>query len=137
MEQKGGLYVDLEVLEIEGLSNIYAVDVFRKEFIKAVHENWKNSPPFERYQRKLIQDLAVLSVEKERAIDLPEFEKIKDTNGIYSIRHPETPMNVRILYYISDGGEIILLTAFLEKNIGDYRNSIQRAEKRLSILLSE
>lgn len=76
-------------------------------------------------------------MEKERAIDLPEFEKIKDTNRIYSIRHPETPMNVRILYYVSDGGEIILLTAFLEKNSGDYRNSIQRAEKRLSILLSE
>lgn len=51
MEQKGGLYVDLEVLEIEGLSNIYAVDAFRKEFIKAVHENWKNSPPFERSKK--------------------------------------------------------------------------------------
>lgn len=129
--------MELEAIEIEGLDNIYAVDVFRKEFIKAVSEEWKNSPPFERYQKKLIRDLAVLELEKERAIDLPEFEKIKDASGIYSIRHPETPMNIRILYYISDNGEIILLTAFSEKNSGDYRIAIRRAVKRLDMLLSE
>ena len=49
---------------------------------------------------KLIADLAVLEQEKDRAIDLPQFEKLTGFDKLYSIRHP-----------IEDD-TIILLTAF-------------------------
>lgn len=90
---------------------------------------WKAEPRWKRYQRKLIEDLAVLEQEKERAIDLPQFEKLGGVEDLYSIRHPETPKNVRIIYMIYEGS-IILLTAFLEKNEGDYKRGIRTANKR-------
>ena len=128
--------MELKILNIQGLNNVFEIDVFHDEFSDAVNEAWKKDPPFMRYQRKLIQDLAVLIQEKERAIALPQFEKLKNTKGIYSIKHPETRKNVRVLYYISDEEDIILLTAFLEKNDNDYKIAISRAEKRRDWLLS-
>ena len=49
---------------------------------------------------------------------------------MYSIRHPESKKNVRVIYSIEEG-TIILLTAFLEKNDGDYQKAINTAKKRL------
>ncbi|WP_022766637.1 type II toxin-antitoxin system RelE/ParE family toxin [Butyrivibrio sp. XPD2006] len=119
----------LEHIGIEGLSDIYIISNVKKEFEKAVDEIWKRNPPWKRYHGKMIQDLAVLQCQKEKAIDLECFEKIKD--DIYSIRHPETRKNVRVLYTITDNGEVILLTVFLEKNDNDYNIAIKRAEYRL------
>ncbi len=62
-----------------------------------------------------MQDLAVLDMEKERAIDLPQYEKLSGEKELYSIRHPESKKNVRIIYTISDDVIVILLVAFLEK----------------------
>ncbi|WP_026497126.1 type II toxin-antitoxin system RelE/ParE family toxin [Butyrivibrio sp. WCD3002] len=129
--------MELECLNINGLSNVYEVSVFKKEFSKAVSEAWRSIPPFQRFQKKLLQDLAVLEQEKEHAIDLAQFELLEDNEKIYSIRHPETKKNVRVLYYISDDGEIILLKAFLEKNDNDYRLAIRSAKNRIKWLLSD
>lgn len=52
---------------------------------------------------------------------------------LYSIRHPETPKNVRVIYTIVEG-VVILLGAFLEKNDGDYQKAINTAKKRLKWL---
>lgn len=108
-----------------------------KEFEKAVSEAWKINPPWKRYQKKLIQDLAVLSQEKEKAIDLAQFERLRDASDLYSIRHPETRKNVRVIYTITEDHEIILLTAFLEKRDSDYQNAIRTAEKRLKNLMED
>ncbi len=124
----------LEKIEINGLKNIYALSVVQKEFKKAVNEQWKENPPWQRYQKKLIQDLAVLDIEKEQAIDLPQYEKLSGEDRLYSIRHPESKKNVRIIYTIADGAVVILLVAFLEKNDGDYQKAINVAKQRLKWL---
>ena len=124
----------MKLLKLNFYSRIYAVDGFQKEFTTAVSEIWRKKEPFMRYQKKLMQDLAVLDDQGERAIKLPQFETLSQTKyRMYSIRHPETKKNVRVIYVIDDG-DIALLTAFLEKNESDYANGISRAEKRYSHL---
>lgn len=125
----------LEKIIINGLDDIYIISNVRKEYEKAVNEAWKEKPPWERFQKKLIADLAVLSELKERAIDLQQFEKLSGEKELYSIRHPETRKNIRVVYTI-DEHQIILLTAFLEKNDGDYLRAIRTARKRLEWLNS-
>ena len=128
--------MELEKIDINGLNDIYALSVVQKEFTKSVNEQWKSNPPWQRYQKKLIQDLAVLDMEKEHAIDLPQYEKLIGEKELYSIRHPESKKNVRIIYTIVEGGIVILLIAFLEKNDGDYQNAINVAKRRLRWLNS-
>jgi len=125
--------LELEKICIPGIANTYAISNVKKEFRKAVDEPWKDEPPWKRYQQKLIEDLAVLDQEKERAIDLQYFEKLNGLDKLYSIRHPESKKNVRVIYTIKEGN-IILLTAFLEKNDGDYKRAIRIAKKRLNWL---
>lgn len=125
--------MELERICILGINNTYAISNVQKEFRKAVNEPWKDEPPWKRYQQKLIQDLAVLEQEKERAIDLQQFEKLSGVDRLYCIRHPESKKNVRIIYTI-DAGAIILLTAFIEKNNGDYQRAISTAQRRLQWL---
>lgn len=127
--------MELEKIDIYGLNDIYALSVVRKEFIKAANEQWKEEEPWQRYQKKLLQDLAVLEVEKERAVDLPQYEKLSGEEKLYSIRHPKTKKNIRVIYTIVQG-KIILLTSFLEKNDGDYQNAIKVAKRRLKKLES-
>lgn len=121
---------------MEGLDNIFAVSNLKKEFQSAVNEQWKTKPPWKRYQKKLIADLVVLSQEKERAVDLANFEKLRDTDRLYSIRHPKSKKNIRVIYTVNEGA-IILLVAFLEKNDGDYKRAINVAERRLKLLESD
>lgn len=128
--------MELEKICINGIDNTYAISNVKKEFMKAVDEPWKEIPPWQRYLKKLIADLAVLEQEKERAIDFPQFERLTGVEGIYSIRHPESKKNVRVLYTIFEGS-IILLTVFLEKNDGDYQRAIETAKVRLKWLESD
>ena len=125
--------MELEQICIKGINNTYAISNVKKEFRKAVNEPWKEEPPWKRYQQKLIEDLAVLEQEKEKAIDLLQFEKLSGVDRLYSIRHPESKKNVRVIYTIEEEA-IILLTAFLEKNSGDYQRAINTAQKRLQWL---
>lgn len=125
--------MDLEKICIPGIDNTYAISNVKKEFRKAVDEPWKETPPWKRYQQKLIEDLAVLEQEKERAVDLQQFEKLNGVERLYSIRHPESKKNVRVIYTI-ENDVVILVTAFLEKNAGDYQRAIATANKRLQWL---
>ena len=125
--------MELEQICIKGINNTYAISNVKEEFRKAVNEPWKEEPPWKRYQQKLIEDLAVLEQEKEKAIDLLQFEKLSGVDRLYSIRHPESKKNVRVIYTIEEEA-IILLTAFLEKNSGDYQRAISTAHKRLQWL---
>lgn len=125
--------MELEKIDIEGIYDIYALSVVWKEFQKAIDESWKDMPP-KRYKRKLIADLAVLCEYKEQAIDLPQYEKLTDEDHLYSIRHPKTPKNVRVIYTITEDSIIILLAAFLEKKKTDYGKAIKKARERLKLL---
>ncbi len=122
--------MELEQVCCGEITNIYAISSVKKEFRKAVDEPWKKNPPWQRYQEKLIEDLAVLEQEREMAIELPQYEKLSGEDDLYSIRHPESKKNVRVIYTISEG-MIILLVAFLEKNDGDYKRAIRTAKSRL------
>lgn len=125
--------MDLQKLTI--FNRIYQVDCFQKEFSETVNEIWKSKKPYERYQKKLLQDLSVLDDQGEKAINLPQFERLSQTKyRMYSIRHPETKKNVRVIYVIEDG-VVVLLTTFLEKNDSDYSNGIKRANKRYKALI--
>ena len=123
----------LEKIDIKGINDIFAISSVKKEFEKAADETWHDNPPWKRYQEKLIQDLAILDTEKEKAIKLQHFEKLVGIDRLYSIRHSETPKNVRVIYTI-EKGFIVLLTVFLEKNTGDYKKAVARAKKRLQWL---
>lgn len=127
--------MELEQVCCGGITNIYAITSVKKEFRKAVDEPWKENPPWKRYQKKLIEDLAVLEQERERAIELPQYEKLSGEDDLYSIRHPESKKNVRVIYTILEG-MIVLLVAFLEKNDGDYQRAIRTAKSRLMWLNS-
>ena len=63
-------HVEPEKLEIEGLNDVYALSVVKKEFKKAVDEPWRDEKPWKRYQKALLQDLAILVAQKEKAIVL-------------------------------------------------------------------
>lgn len=121
--------MQLEKIDLHGLANIYAISTVKKEFRKAVDEPWKEEPPWMRYQRTLLQDLAVLDIEKEGAVQLAHFEKLSGVEDLYSIHRPESTKNVRVLYTIIEDN-VILLTAFLEKNDGDYQRAIKIAQNR-------
>ena len=123
--------MELKKIDINGLNDIYAVDVFEKEFKNAVDQSWKSDPPWKRYQTKLIKNLVVLDTEKEQAVRLKQFEKLSETEELYSIRYPEANKNFRVIYTVYEENFIILLTAFQEKNDGDYRRAVAVAEKRL------
>lgn len=50
-----------------------------------------------RISKKLLADLAVLDIEKEKAIDLAAFEKLTNEKDLYSIHRP----NSRKMYELS------------------------------------
>ncbi len=127
--------MELEQIVIGGANSIYAISSVKKEFQKAVNEIWKSNPPWSRYQKKLIGDLVVLDQDKEKALDYPQYEKLTGEDNLYSIRHPESKKNVRVLYTIWLGN-VILLTAFLEKNDADYQRAIKKAKNRIKWLYS-
>lgn len=80
--------MELERIVASGLTNIYSLSTVQKEFRNSVNETWKDEEPYPRYQKKLLQDLAVLEDLKEEAITLPQFEKLTGEDRLYSIRHP-------------------------------------------------
>lgn len=127
--------MELERICIKGIINTYAISCVKKEFQKAADEFWKDEKPWERYQKKLIKNLAVLEQEKERAIDLQQFEKLSGTDKLYCIRYPRAKKNIRVIYTI-ENDKIILLVAFLERGDGDYQKAINVARKRLKWLNS-
>ena len=129
-------HVELEKLEIEGLNDVYALSVVKKEFKKAVDEPWRDEEPWKRYQKTLLQDLAILDAQKEKAIVFEQFELLSGMENLYSIRHPKTQKNVRVLYTFTERLEVVLLVAFLEKSTSDYQNAMRTASSGLKWLKS-
>lgn len=125
--------MELIKISIGDITNLFALSAAIDEFEKCSDELWSETPPWKRYQGKLMSELVVLSEHKERAITLAHFEKINSVDGLYSIRNPKTKKNLRVLYTIQEG-YIILLTVFLEKSKNDYKKAIAIASSRMKLL---
>ena len=123
-----------EKLEIEGLNDVYALSVVKKEFKKAVDEPWRDEKPWKRYQKALLQDLAILDAQKEKAIVLNNLSLYRERKiCIVYVIHTK---NVRVLYTFTERLEVVLLVAFLEKSTSDYQNAMRTASSRLKWLKS-
>ena len=90
----------------------------------------------DRYMKWLYTWLSVLDSDGMSALNLEQFEHLKNTSNpnLFAIRHPNSQINERYIYVYSDGESVILLTAFKEKNARDYQSAITRAEQIFSEL---
>lgn len=124
----------MDILKVDGFNNIYQVDCFQTEFLKTVKERPKKQGIKSRYQDWLVRSLAILDELGFNALSLPAFEKLNDTDRIYSIRYTKSIKNPRVLFVFFDGRNIILLTSFLEKSKADYDKALEVAKNRLRLI---
>ena len=119
--------ITLDIQKLVGFTRIYQAKCFPDE-VTAMFG--KNIGERNRYLKWLYTWLSVLDSEGMSALNLEQFEYLKDTNNpnLYAIRHPHSQMNERYIYVYADGESTILLTAFKEKSVGDYKSAIVRAE---------
>ncbi len=117
--------------KFEKLNNIYYVESFIDNFNNVTAEKL-GVPPDGRYEKWLRRSLIHLDELGAKAINLPNFEKLKNSE-LYSMRYPNSKINPRVLYYIS-GCNIILLYVFKEKSSSDYDAAIIKGENILNKL---
>jgi len=123
----------LKIQKIDGFSRIYQAECFPNEFLTMMG---KNKGEQARYLRWLYTWLAVLDREGMRALDLSQFEYLRETDNprLFAIRHPHSQINERYIYIYEAGESAILLTAFMEKSKRDYDFAITRAKNILKEL---
>ena len=123
----------LEIQKLSGFNRIYQAECFPDE-VKNMFG--KNTGDMNRYMKWLYTWLSVLDIDGMNALTLEQFEHLKGTKNpnLYAIRHPRSQINERYIYVYVDGENVILLTAFKEKNIRDYKTAIARAERIYSEL---
>ncbi len=99
----------------------------------------KNKKDFDSYCSRLISNLSFLDNIKNMnlALQNQNFEKLSNSS-FYSIRHV-SKLNPRVIFICfventDNLDEIILLTAFLEKDKKDYAKAIQKANSILKSL---
>mgnify|MGYP003189399641 FL=1 len=132
------MWFTLELVKMDGYSNIYGPDNFSDEFCKYVL-NMTPEQVFhadeipkaaKRYVKWLQRSLTQLDSLGTATTALKNFEKLPGTEDIYSARYPNSQKNPRILYFYIQGQNIVLLYPFLEKNSGDYQRGIRVATTR-------
>jgi len=125
--------ITLEIQKLADFNRIFQADCFpdevNKMFKKSIGEK-------KRYIKWLYTWLSVLDCEGMNALNLEQFEHLKDTSNpnLYAIRHPHSKINERYLYIYADEESSILLTAFKEKNTSDYQSAIKRAKRIIAEL---
>lgn len=113
----------------ENFNNIYYVSQMEKELSKLT----KGKKDFAKWLRN---QLAFLDAEGvETVLQRKPFEKLTNQE-LYKIKHI-SPHNERILYFATVDENVILLTAFCEKNKSDYRLAIDLANQRKNKVLKE
>ena len=119
--------ISLNIQKLEGFKRIYQAECFPEEVDKMFG---KSKGEKKRYIKWLITWLSVLDTDGMSALNLEQFEHLKGTSTphLYAIRHPHSKINERYIYVYADEEQSILLTAFKEKNTGDYQSAITRAE---------
>lgn len=108
----------------KGYDNIFYVDKFADELKSLI----KDDP---NYGRWLNKRLSILNVGAKEATDGDRFEQLKNED-LYSIRRPHSQQNQRVIYYIIDeDNTVILLSAFKEQNNSDYKKFIKLSNNRI------
>lgn len=118
----------LNIQKLAGFNRIYQAECFTDE----VHSLFgKNVGEKKRYLKWLYTWLTVLDSEGMAALQLEQFEHLRDSKNpnLYAIRHPHSQINERYIYVYADGESTVLLTAFKEKDVRDYKSAIARAER--------
>ena len=118
----------MEVVHLDDFNRIKCLDVFYDELNKLFS---KSIPEKKKYLKFLYAELHKIDNRKE-TIQREEPINYKDIT-LYSIRK-RAQKNTRVLYFYMEDDNIILLTAFDEKNKSDYDNANERAYKRLKNL---
>lgn len=120
----------MNIIKLDGYNDIYAVENFLDEY-KDLFK--KNMNEYRKYLTKLKSNLKILDVQKEKAIQFQQFERVEN-QPFYSIRHV-SKFNPRVIYaYIDENDRIILLTSFRETKTADYRPALDRAKERMKLL---
>lgn len=118
----------MEVVHLDDFNRIKCLDVFYDELNKLFS---KSIPEKKKYLKFLYAELHKIDNRKE-TIQREEPINYKDIT-LYSIRK-RAQKNTRVLYFYMENDNIILLTAFDEKNKSDYDNANERAYRRLKNL---
>lgn len=118
----------MEVVHLDDFNRIKCLDVFEDELNKLFS---KSIPEKKKYLKFLYAELHKIDNRKE-TIQREEPINYKDIT-LYSIRK-RAQKNTRVLYFYMKDDNIILLTAFDEKNKSDYDNANERAYRRLKNL---
>lgn len=126
----------MELKHYNETDKIFYIDVVARELKKLFsNDKFNEKRYYDWLDLKLklldVRNLQSLLVESSR-----DFEKLsgQEKMPVYSLRNIKISGNIRVIFstYDLDGEEIIiLLTAFKEKNKGDYKESIDRAKNRL------
>ncbi|MBE6748372.1 MAG: hypothetical protein E7557_03985 [Ruminococcaceae bacterium] len=118
----------LEVVHLDDFNRIKCLDIFEDELNKLFS---KSIPEKKKYLKFLFAELHKIDNRRE-TIQREEPINYKDIT-LYSIRK-RSQKNTRVLYFYMKDDNIILLTAFDEKNKSDYDNANERAYRRLKNL---
>lgn len=118
----------MNIQKLAEFHRIYQAECFEDE-VNAMFG--KSSGEKKRYLKWLYTWLTILDKDGMAALNLEQFEHLKDTANpnLYAIRHPRSQINERYIYVYADGESAILLTAFKEKSTRDYKTAIARAER--------
>ena len=118
----------MNIQKLAGFNRIYQAECFPDEVDKIFG---KSTGEKARYIKWLYTWLHILDYEGMNALNLEQFEHLKNTSNpcLYAIRHPHSKINERYLFVFADEESSILLTAFKEKSTDDYQSAIKRAER--------
>jgi len=105
---------------------------YHKQFEKELDEILKKFPS---YRKKILSKLHIIAKAlEERGKNVlvePYFEKLQESDVLYSLRLTGKKPNIRILFVFSEDTQIVLFVhIFYEKEKSDYRRAINLAEKR-------
>lgn len=88
----------------------------------------------ERFLNELSKNLKILDMLGKRAVQSKNFEILKATSGIYSMKCRGKNINIRILYTFDSGERPVMLLAFYERDDSGkntYRTHIPVAIERM------
>lgn len=119
----------MDIIKSKDFNKIYECVAFSGELQKLFK---KHPHAYKEYAAFLFAALKMLDTAEDPPI-YGKFEKLKCKTPLYSLRY-KREKNVRVLYFWCEEGQVILLTAFEEKEKSDYTEAIRRSEKRLKSL---
>ena len=117
----------MKIIKLAGFNRIYQAECFPDEVDKMF---WKSAGDKKRYMNWLDVRMSFLDEYGMEVLNQEQFEHLKGTINpkLYAIRHPHSKINERYIFVFTIGEASILLTAFKEKGLNDYKIAIQRAK---------